>query len=132
MFEVDAEVDRINIKDWVTVPPSTLPNQSYHKTKVRQTVHRFVSVNYSKMNTETRLSIFFQKIKCHLAFFAIANIEFYNFHWNNLSKCGLFKTWTILDERLQKQMDQKNYLKNDTTGCPKKHGNSVTNSISSS
>ncbi|XP_023322708.1 uncharacterized protein LOC111697066 isoform X1 [Eurytemora carolleeae] len=40
MFEVDAEVDRINIKDWVTVPPSTLPNQSYHKTKVRQTVHR--------------------------------------------------------------------------------------------
>ena len=82
MFEVDAEVDRINIKDWVTVPPSTLPNQSYHKTKVRQTVHRFVSVNYSKMNTETRLSIFvfFQKIKCHLAFFAIANIEFHNFH----------------------------------------------------
>ena len=132
MFEGDAEVDRINIKDWVIVPPSTLPNQSYHKTKVRQTVHRFVSVKLFKNEHGNTTIDFFQKIKCHLAFFAIANIEFYNFHWNNLSKCGLFKTLTILDERLQKQMDQKNYLKNDTTGCPKKHGNSVTNSISSS
>ena len=86
MFELDDEVDRINIKDWVAVPPSTLPNQSYHKTKVRHTVHRSVSVNYGN----TTIHFFFRKLNVIWHFFAIANIEFYNFHRNKLSKCGLY------------------------------------------
>ena len=86
MFELDDEVDRINIKDWVAVPPSTLPNQSYHKTKVRHTVHRSVSVNYGN----TTIHFFFREIKCHLVFFCDCKYRILQFPLKQT-----FKMWSL-------------------------------------